>query len=363
MNTCRFFVSYRREDKKYAERIYTLLRDAGHQVLWDEEIESGSNFWEEIQKAIQRVHIFIPVMTSDSWESVGVQQEIGYAIACNVPVVPVSFGIVPEKLGMIRQVQEIVVPEQISQKEMMKIVNRDWANLLQQAHDRLTAVFRCDGDHKIKSKLITTNAQEIIKRFKSAKIMQRSTLTSFSLPLVLNHKYWREIHDRRHFFWLVPEERELLQKLADGIGYDLIIDPCYSQSGYRLDVLKAKLNTLREFLQENVNNPILRVVADRFERSESEIIIGDYWMAHSAAVATMATERETISTCHAPTIWRYHKIFQKEFQTMFDQHKKFRKNKKSAQHAIDMIDCRLKKLTDYSTVPEKRCENCQFEAV
>lgn len=360
----RFFVSYCRGDQQFASTVVSSLQENGYEVSWDVKIEGGTPFCEGIQKAIQRVHFFVPLMTPAAWKSIWVQQEIGYAIACNVPVVPIVFDPLPQKLAMIGQVQAIVLSEHISQRKLKGIIEKqNWSGILRQTQEKSTAVFQCDGDHRDKSKLIVSSAQDVAERFQSAKVMQRSTLTSFSLPMVLEDENWQLVHDRKKLFWLHLPERVALEKLGKRGGYDLIIDPCYSQTGYRWDIVKAKLQTLRKFLQDNAKNQDLRVVVRQFKRSESEIIIGDHWMAHSAAVSTMATERETISTWHAPTILSYYKKFQDEFQSMFKQQTKLMGEKTSIKYAVERIDCRLEKLkqlgSNCSGVFE-RCAECLF---
>lgn len=364
MNTYRFFLSYRREEQRFAQQVSKFLQSAGHEAITDINLPTGKDFWQEIQKSIQRVHFFIPVLTPITWESVSVQQEIGYALASNVPVLPIVIGKVPKRLGMITQVQAVVISPKNRCKELKsKLGNKNLEILLRQAQERLTAVFRCDGDDRVKANLIAESANELLANSQSGKIMQRSTLTSFSLPMRMHDQYWQGIKDRNDFFWFVLDERKALQEFADREGCDLIIDPCYAQPGYRVDIQCAKLYTLRKFLRRNVDNDKFRVIVDRFERSESEIIIGNHWMAHSAAVATMETERETISTWHAPTIWRCYKGFQDEFQTIFKQQKKIRKNKSSARYAIEIINCRLRMLKENHLASERRCEACKYKRV
>ena len=50
----RVFLSYARDDAELAKRLAGLIGDAGHEVWWDREIQGGSRFSNEIDKALHR---------------------------------------------------------------------------------------------------------------------------------------------------------------------------------------------------------------------------------------------------------------------------------------------------------------------
>ncbi|MBF0345747.1 MAG: toll/interleukin-1 receptor domain-containing protein [Nitrospirae bacterium] len=363
MSRYRFFVSYARKDRKSAEVLVKQLEDGGHQVLWDSRLGAGRLFTAEIQKAIQRCHFFIPVISHNSLTNSWVQQEIGYALACNVPLVPLVFDNIAEKVGMLMGIQGMVVKKSLIKHQLKDQLQRNnWGNLLRDAQTKSLAVFQCDSDDREKSRLIVASAQYVADQFSNVMVMQRSTLTSFSLPAQLEDDNWRGVNDKMRLYWLKPAERCALEELAKIGSCCLIIDPCYSLAGYRLDINVAKLLTLRDFFLSNLENDRLRVVVQRFDRSESEVIIEDHWMAHSAAVRTMATERETLSTWHAPTVRLYAETFQKEFDRLYEQQEESRGNRKSSKYAAELINCRLRSLWNCSTVPE-RYTHCMFQNI
>jgi hypothetical protein len=358
MDKYRFFISYARKDYQSVEILVYQLESLGHNVWWDKRLEAGGRFSDEIKETIKRCHFFLAILTENSTTSPWVQQEIGYALACNVPVVPVAFGAFPDLQGMIGEIQGIIVPTPLDVTKLrMKLKQEKWGKILLAAQQKPIAVFQCNSDAGEKSKLISLSAQKIASDFKNANILQRSTLTSFGLPAELENRNWEAVGDKKKLFWFDTTERQALETLAKGGGCYLIIDPCYSQAGYRIDIHRAKLLTLRDFLGVNVD---IQVVISNFLNSESEIIIDDHWAAHSAAVATMATDRETISTWHAPTVRRYAEIFHREFDSLFEQQAKSRGPQKSTEYAIDRINCRLNLLKNHSAVPD-RCETCKFQ--
>jgi len=66
--------------------------------MWDKTFSYGHGFHEQIKRFIAHAHIFLPVITEASSRRGVVHQEIGYAMALNVPVLPVTVGIIPGEM-------------------------------------------------------------------------------------------------------------------------------------------------------------------------------------------------------------------------------------------------------------------------
>ena len=49
------FLSYAREDRRFAERLAQVLQGAGHSVWWDRQLDSGEEFSTEIEAEIDKV--------------------------------------------------------------------------------------------------------------------------------------------------------------------------------------------------------------------------------------------------------------------------------------------------------------------
>src|SRR5438309_384729 len=88
----RIFLSYARVDRQLAERIVEALERAGTQVLWDKNISAGHPFSEAIRGFIANSHIFMPLITAQSKNRPWLHREQGYALALNVPLVPLVIG-------------------------------------------------------------------------------------------------------------------------------------------------------------------------------------------------------------------------------------------------------------------------------
>lgn len=90
------FISYSHQDRKLVEQVEQVLRENGLDTLWDENFEFGHGFPEQIKNFIAHAHVFMPIITAARpW----VHQEIGYAMALNVPLLPVCKGELPVGLA------------------------------------------------------------------------------------------------------------------------------------------------------------------------------------------------------------------------------------------------------------------------
>jgi adenylate cyclase len=71
----RVFLSYARDDAELAKQLASLIGDAGHQVWWDREIQGGTHFSSEIDKALQDADAVLVLWTESSVKSAWVQDE------------------------------------------------------------------------------------------------------------------------------------------------------------------------------------------------------------------------------------------------------------------------------------------------
>ena len=97
-NKYRVFISYSHEDMRLVEKITTILKENGLQPMFDKGFTSGHGFTDQIKNFISHAHVFMPVITKESGCRGWVHQEIGYAMAMNIPVLPVSLGEMPGQM-------------------------------------------------------------------------------------------------------------------------------------------------------------------------------------------------------------------------------------------------------------------------
>ena len=86
------FISYSRKDLAFVERLAKKLRNAGLDVWYDlSDLEVGTRWGKEIQKAIQQSRYFIVVLSPNSTESEWVEREFLYADNHNLKIVPLVY--------------------------------------------------------------------------------------------------------------------------------------------------------------------------------------------------------------------------------------------------------------------------------
>jgi hypothetical protein len=101
----RVFISYSHQDAELVDRISSILEENGLQPMLDKGFSSGHGFTNQIKNFIAHSHVFMPVITKESSSRGWVHQEIGYAMALNIPVLPISNGQMPGQ--MIQELQAV----------------------------------------------------------------------------------------------------------------------------------------------------------------------------------------------------------------------------------------------------------------
>jgi len=93
----RAFIAHWSKDIGLVQKNAELLENQNVDAIWDKAFQVATGFHEEIKLSIAHCHVFIPLLTDKSKDSPWVHQEIGFAIALNVPIMPVSAGVLPGK--------------------------------------------------------------------------------------------------------------------------------------------------------------------------------------------------------------------------------------------------------------------------
>lgn len=95
------FISYSRRDSEFALELVNELRAAGFAIWFDQlDIQPGSRWDDEIEKALTQCSIFMVLLTPSSTASNNVKDEISYAIDKNKLIMPVLLknAVVPLRL-------------------------------------------------------------------------------------------------------------------------------------------------------------------------------------------------------------------------------------------------------------------------
>lgn len=309
----RVFVSYSREDHEIARRIVSHLETIELRPMWDANLTWG-RFAEQIKDGISFAHAFLPLLTESSTKRPWVHQEIGYAVALNVPVLPLAIGQLP--LGMIQGLHALGLnpdlhdlEKQLSAAEMERVIGP--------AQKGSFATFDCAELPEDRATMLAGYANRVIALGEHGRVRQRGALSSFCLPdKPLTHPIWdeREGDTKRSDYYrkLQRAERRSLEQHARESGCDLIINPhlTLKHSGPR--GRKARLQTLAEFL-EGMPDEKVRVAVSRNIRGNL-LIVGDWFAAESLSARPGVGYFQTVCTRHAPTVLDRIERFDEEFE-------------------------------------------------
>ena len=94
----RLFISYSREDLDVVSKIVSVLKNGSLEPIWDQDFACGPAFLDEVKLSISHCHVFVPILTERSAERGWVHEEIGYASALNIPVLPLAYGKTPGQM-------------------------------------------------------------------------------------------------------------------------------------------------------------------------------------------------------------------------------------------------------------------------
>jgi hypothetical protein len=317
----RVFVSYSHADLELVEPIVEVLGNVAD-VLWDKTFAYGHGFHRQIELYIAHSHAFLPVVTQKSTSRGWVHQEIGYAMALNIPVLPIAIG--PDALptDMIQSLQAIRVIDPTPQ-ECRRIVAEELThtvleNLVADYEDPEQGLYQCARETEDRARLLVQYCRDVRKLNRHGTVRQAGALSSFHIPREpLRHPVWHlrygEKHrpSQHHCKWLRSERLALEQHAAEA-GCKLIVNPEVSYELYGAEARRVRLEWLLEFLRATEN--ALAVLDPTQHVEKSTTLVGDWFAAEAVSAAIAKGYRHTIFTRHAPTV----RATQEEFDDEFD---------------------------------------------
>ncbi len=320
----RVFISYSRRDPEAAAKIYHHLESLGLRPMWDLSLTPAERFAEEITERIAFAHIFIPLLTPYSARRPWVNQEIGYAVGVNVPVLPLALGQVP--VGIIGGIQPVHLAEDLS--DLRKRIS---SNLIERvvarSEEQHRASFELAEQPQDRTRILAAYAKRVLALDAHGRVRQRAAFSSFCLPdRHPRHAIWRSREGKspRTVFYrtLRRDERRSLEEHVRECGCDLIIHPYISlKAGNR--ARKVRLRTLVEFL-ESMPDEKVRVVVRKKEKTDNLLIVGDWFVAHSPKPRPGVGYMYTVLTRHAPTVFQRVRQFDDELEELLkgSEHRK-----------------------------------------
>jgi hypothetical protein len=339
-NKYRVFISYSHEDRNLVKQIASILEENGLQPMLDDSFASGRGFTDQIKSFIAHAHVFMPVITKESSHRGWVHQEIGYAMALNIPVLPVCRGEMPGQ--MISHLQAVrwddtknwrrVNREKLSEKNLESVVLN--------AQQESRPLFEAAEYQEDRTAMMVEYAKRVLTLGFHGHVRQKSGLGSFNIPgkpitdSAWSHRYG-DSQPSAFRLRLQLQERLVLETHARKAGCSLIIDPTFSYEKYGKEAKKARLRELLSFLHSIPDDNIRVALVDNTQPSESLTIVGDWFLAESVSATIGKGIRQTIFTRHAPSIKSKLEMFDKEMEELIKN--RARSTKKSKKYAVQCL--------------------------
>lgn len=247
----RVFLSYAHADKPLVGRMAAILVSIGLTPLWGIDINPGKPFATEIKELIARSHLFIPVLTPQSNTRPWVHQETGFAIALNIPVLPISIGQTPSE--MISDIQAISVRQDLS--DLAERLNQiDLWRLVVPKPSKPFGTIEVAEWPEQRREYIIRYANWVTELGEYGRVRYQARFSIFGAPdRDLSDPIWdmREGDAKRteQMRYLAREERRAVERHARAAGCRLIIDPTsptFQEQGTVAQ--KARVVVLREFI-------------------------------------------------------------------------------------------------------------------
>jgi len=352
----RIFISYSSADKDQKEIISNILKENNLCPVSNSEFSLGHGFLDQIKKFIAHAYVFMPVISKSSNKSGWVHEEIGLAIAHNIPVLPIVIEKNSMPTDMIQEFQAIIsilktVDNEVPQKEIIELTNKlTWPEIdkLIKMSERgpRRPIYECAYLHLERTMMLVDYASEIANFFSDQPKLFRQSggLSSFHIPSSspdgeeFRLRYFGGNERVDTLNQNLREERIIFEKFAREWGFKLIInlDLRFEESKENaLIIRKSRLNTLLKFFKGLPQSPEksgcrFEVIIDgNLNKHRNIIIVGDLFMAESLAGYQGQGLKQTMFTRHAATIKKQIELFDTRFDEL--------KYKQSANTSIEQV--------------------------
>lgn len=323
----RVFISYSHEDAELAGMTAAALTAIDLTPMWDKDFKYGHGFHQQIKAYISHAHVFLPIVTEGAAARGWVNQEIGYAMALRIPVLPVTVGTAPgEMMGDLLPVQlpQNWDEDEQTAKRLRKLLSRKvFEDLVSDYQHPSQALFECAELMEERAEMLAQYCNSVTQLGYSGDVRQKGELGSFQIPWQqTHHSVWRErYHPEKRFVFQFEKlwaEREALVTHARATSCRLIVNPRSNYKKYEPPARIVRLKTLSEFLDPKHNADVNVQVA--FSREmlgpQNLTIIGDWFSAESVSATGGQGYRHTVFTRHAPTVAIKADRFDQEFEDL-----------------------------------------------
>jgi hypothetical protein len=311
----RIFISYSHKDKELVLKIADILEGNGFKPMWDRDFKFGTGFHDQIKNFISHSHVFLPVITPTSNKRNWVHQEIGFAMARNIPVLPVAAGKVPGE--MIQQILAVQIGDNLEQ--LKKHLSREViANLVKDYSTSTLALYQCADFAADRAAMMAEYCSDVSALGESALFRQKGALSSLHIPnKIITNPIWKA---RYGLVERGPEhcrsqlkEREMIEAHVRTAGCKLIINPYIIYEKYGTTARITRLECLLEFLESMPEAKCQVAINPNMDHDQSLTILGDWFVAESVSAQVGQGYRQTIFTKHAPSMMAKIEAFDQEF--------------------------------------------------
>jgi hypothetical protein len=299
------------------EKIVEILKANNLDVFWDHDFAQGIGFTKQIKNFISSAHVFIPILTNNSSKRGWVHQEIGYASALNVPVLPIMLDEVPgEMLSQLLGVQWTEDPDIMKKR----LSHETFSSLVNRTKRTTTPFYECAEYHEERTIMMVKYASEIVDLNKWGHFRQIAALGSFHIPnKPINHESWNKrvsgynVSDFTNQ-WLLYE-RQIMEEHARKEGCSLIINPSLGFGHPKAK--EARIVELIDFLKSMPDDKI-NVAIDPELKERNLTMVGDWFAVESVSVS-LEGSNHSIFTRHAPTIRNKIDLFEQQFNHLNEE--------------------------------------------
>jgi hypothetical protein len=324
MSKYRVFISYSHDEREKYEIVREALEHVDLVPWSDANLSVGpTGFTEQIQDLISHSHLFVPIITPLSHQRGWVHQEIGFAVAMRIPVIPICIGKLPD--GMIGMAQAIVLDE-LNSEIVTRLRSQDFNELIAQAGESWLPSGECAHEPGMRAQVIKRLADEARRTLGNLCVRHSGGLSSFRIPNAsADRAVWkahyadhqRDAENYKHY----RGERNALVSHADRAGCKLIVN-------YGVDLDKAygdgawssRIRTLVEYL-ETLPDEKVEIALVTKSVPHAFLAVGDWFLAESAAVRPVRGIQNTLFATHAPSIDRRIREFDQDLSHLLTEQK------------------------------------------
>ncbi len=315
----RVFLSHSSEDLSEVLCIVKILEKNGMDVLWSEKLTPGHEYFKQIPFYIEQAHLFIPLITQSSSERGWVHQEIGYAYAMNIPVVPVVID-GSDPIGFMGKIHAIKLKKDpLERLEQLKFENFDH----QEKHQEFPALYRRAAVMEKRAEMIRQYANKLAQLNRFGIVRQKGGLSSFHIPdrhidnSVWQDRYYPEKRGSNHK-QLQHDERRALQEHVEQKGCRLIVNPAYVINNRSVISAKSRIQQLIKFLESMPDNQVVIAIENGKRNVESLTLVGDYFLAESVSFCDDDGFTNTFFTRNTAEVSRRIKAFDEELNDLLE---------------------------------------------